>query len=39
MMPINMAWYLHICGDMQEYGWVYIGTHGRGIVTGVPSSD
>ena len=29
---------LHICGDMQEYGWVYIGTHGRGIVTGVPAS-
>lgn len=27
---------LHICGDMQEHGRVYVGTHGRGIITGVP---
>ena len=25
---------LHICGDMQEYGRVYIGTHGRGNCDG-----
>lgn len=28
---------LHINGDMQEYGRVYIGTHGRGVITGKPS--
>lgn len=27
---------LHIAGDMQEYGRVYIGTHGRGLITGSP---
>lgn len=27
---------LHICGDMQEHGRIYVGTHGRGIVMGVP---
>ena len=27
---------LHICGDMQEHGRVYVGTHGRGLVTGIP---
>ncbi len=25
---------LHINGDMQEFGRVYIGTHGRGVITG-----
>lgn len=27
---------LHIIGDMQEFGRVYIGTHGRGVITGAP---
>ena len=27
---------LHIIGDMQEHGRCYIGTHGRGIITGAP---
>lgn len=26
---------LHIAGDMQEFGRVYIGTHGRGTITGI----
>lgn len=27
---------LHIIGDMQQHGRVYIGTHGRGVITGSP---
>ena len=26
---------LHIAGDMQDFGRVYIGTHGRGTITGI----
>ncbi|MCQ2221791.1 MAG: exo-alpha-sialidase [Prevotella sp.] len=27
---------LHIAGDMQDFGRVYIGTHGRGTIMGMP---
>lgn len=30
---------LHIAGDWQEHGRCYIGTHGRGMVTGVMAND
>ncbi len=29
---------LHIAGDMQDFGKVYIGTHGRGTIMGTPNN-